>query len=108
MVAEVTIAATPLDAAGAFTRYTDDVMAKYPISTLSLLPGDFCGYSGQKLMGTWAQDPDQSLQFRDRIARIWTNGKNYLVAVHVEAPSGAVGFDAAASVLTGEFSIVIP
>lgn len=108
MVAEVTITATPMDAAGAFTRYADDVMAKYPISTLSLLPADFCGYSGQKLMGTWAQDPDQSLEYRDRIAHIWTNGKNYLVAIHVEAPSGTPGFDTAASVLTGEFSIVIP
>ncbi len=108
MIAQVTITATPLDAAAAFTRYSDDVMGKYPISTLSLLPGDFCGYSGQKLMGTWAQDPDQSFEYRDRIAHIWTNSKNYLVAVHVEAPSGTAGFDTAASVLTGEFSIVIP
>ncbi|MBI3691307.1 MAG: hypothetical protein HY239_11820, partial [Mycolicibacterium aromaticivorans] len=44
MVAKVTIAATPLDPAAAFTRYGDDLMAKYPISTLSLLPGDFCGF----------------------------------------------------------------
>lgn len=108
MVAEVTIAATPLDPAAAFTRYADDVMARYPISTLSLLPGDFCGYSGQRLMGTWAQDPDQSLQYQDRIAHIWTNTKDYLVAVHVEAPAGTPGFDAAADVLTDEFSIVIP
>ena len=108
MIAEVTIAATPLDATAAFTRYGDDVMARYPISTLSLLPGDFCGFSGQKLMGTWARDPDESLQYQDRIAHIWTNTGNYLVAVHVEAPSGTAGFDAAASVLTDEFKIVIP
>jgi hypothetical protein len=108
MVAEVTIAATPLDPSAAFTRYGDDVMARYPISTLSLLPGDFCGFSGQKLMGTWARDPDESLEYQDRIAHIWTNTGNYLVAVHVEAPSGTPGFDAAASVLTDEFSIVIP
>ncbi|MGY4712968.1 hypothetical protein ACXDF8_26045 [Mycolicibacterium sp. CBM1] len=108
MVAQVTIAATSMDPAAAFTRYADDVMARYPISTLSLLPGDFCGYSGQRLMGTWAQDPDQSLQYQDRIAHIWTNTKDYLVAVHVEAPSGTPGFDAAADVLTGEFSIVLP
>ena len=55
MVASVTIAATLLDPAAAFTRYGDDVMARFPISTLSLLPGDFCGFSGQKLMGTWAE-----------------------------------------------------
>jgi hypothetical protein len=108
MVAEVTIASTPLDPGAAFTRYGDDVMARYPISTLSLLPGDFCGFSGQKLMGTWARDPDESLEYQDRIAHVWTNTGNYLVAVHVEAPSGTAGFDAAASVLTDEFSIVIP
>lgn len=108
MVAKVTIAATPLEPAAAFTRYGDDLMAKYPISTLSLLPGDFCGFSGQKLIGTWAQDPDESLEYHDRIAHIWTNTGNYLVAVHVEAPAGAPGFDEAASVLTDKFSIVIP
>ena len=108
MVAQVTIAATPLDPTAAFTRYGDDVMARYPISTLSLLPGDFCGFSGQKLMGSWARDPDESLEYQDRIAHIWTNTGNYLVAVHVEAPSGTPGFDDAASVLTDDFSIVIP
>ncbi len=108
MVAKVTIAATPLEPAAAFTRYGDNLMAKYPISTLSLLPGDFCGFSGQKLIGTWAQDPDESLEYHDRIAHIWTNTGNYLVAVHVEAPAGAPGFDEAASVLTDKFSIVIP
>lgn len=108
MLAEITIAATPLDPAAAFTRYSDDLMAKYPISTLSLLPADLCGFSGQKLMGTWADDPDESIQYQDRIAHIWTNSKNYLVAIHVEAPSGTTGFDAAADVLTGDFSVVIP
>lgn len=108
MVAEVTIAATPLDASAAFTRYGDDVMARYPISTLSLLPGEFCGFSGQKLMGTWARDPDESLEYQDRIAHIWTNNQSYLVAVHVEAPAGTPGFDAAASELTDDFGIVIP
>jgi hypothetical protein len=108
MAAQVTIATTPLDPDAAFTRYGDGIMARYPISTLSLLPGDFCGFSGQKLMGTWARDPDESLEYRDRIAHIWTNTQNYLVAVHLEAPSGTPGFDAAASVLTDEFSVVIP
>lgn len=108
MAATVTIAATPLDATAAFARYGDDVMAKYPISTLSLLPGDFCGFSGQKLVGTWAEDPDKSIEYHDRIAHIWTNTGDYLVAVHVEAPSGTPGFDAAASILTAKFGIVIP
>ena len=108
MVAEITITATPLDAAAAFTRYSDDVMDKYPISTLSLLPADLCDYSGQKLMGTWADNPDRSIQYTDRIAHIWTNTKNYLVAIHVQAPSDTPGFDDAASVLTGDFSVGIP
>lgn len=108
MQAEIRITATPLDPAAAFGRYSDDLMAKYPISTLSLLPADLCGFSGQKLMGTWADDPDESIQYQDRIAHIWTNSKNYLVAIHVEAPSGAPGFDAAADELTGDFGIVIP
>ena len=108
MQAEIRISATPLDPAAAFSRYSDDLMAKYPISTLSLLPADLCGFSGQKLMGTWADDPDEQIQYQDRIAHIWTNSKSYLVAIHVEAPSGATGFDAAADELTGDFGVVIP
>ncbi|MFN8032191.1 MAG: hypothetical protein U0Q47_02710 [Mycobacterium sp.] len=108
MLAEITIAATPLEPAAAFSRYSDDLMGKYPISTLSLLPADLCGYSGQKLMGTWADDPDEAIQYQDRIAHIWTNSANYLVTVHVEAPSGTAGFDAAADTLTSDFGIVIP
>ncbi len=108
MVAKVTIASTPLEPTAAFINYGDDAMAKYPISTLSLLPGDYCGFSGQRLIGTWAEDPDQSLVYRDRIAHIWTNSGNYFVAVHVEAPTGVPGFDEAAAVLTDKFGIVIP
>jgi len=108
MLAEISITATALDPAAAFTRYSDDVMAKYPISTLSLLPADLCGYSGQKLMGTWADDPEESTEYQDRVTHIWTNSKNYLVAIHVEAPSGTAGFDAAASTLTSDFNILLP
>lgn len=108
MLAEIFITATALDPSAAFTRYSDDVMAKYPISTLSLLPAELCGYSGQELMGTWADDPEESVEYRDRITHIWTNSNNYLVAIHVEAPSGAAGFDVAASTLTSDFNIVIP
>ena len=108
MVAEVTIAPTELDAAAAFTRYSDDAMAKYPISTLSMLPAELCGYSGQKMMGTWADNPDRSVEYTDRIVHIWTNARDYLVSIHVQAPSGTPGFDAAAAVLVGDFGIVIP
>lgn len=108
MVGDVTIAVTQLDAAAAFTRYADDVMAKYPISSLSALPAELCGYSGQKLMGNWADSPDRSIQYNDRIVHIWTNDKDYLVAVHVQAPSGTAGFEEAASVLTDDFGVSIP
>jgi hypothetical protein len=108
MFAEISITATALDPAAAFARYSDDVMAQYPISTLSLLPAELCGYSGQELMGTWADDPDESIEYQDRIVHVWTNSKNYLVAIHVEAPAGTPGFDAAASTLTSDFDIVIP
>jgi hypothetical protein len=108
MWATVTIAATPLDPAAAFTRYADDVMAKSPVTSVSLLPAEFCGYSGQKLTGMWSDAPGQSVEFADRITHIWTNAKNYLAVIHVEAPSGAPGFDAATSVLMDDFSIGIP
>lgn len=108
MAGDVTIAAASSDAAAAFTRYADDVMAKYPISSLSALPAELCGYSGQKLMGNWADNPDRSIQYRDRIVHIWTNDKDYLVAVHAEALSGTSGFDEAASVLTGDFGVSVP
>jgi hypothetical protein len=108
MTGEVSITPTVLDPAAAFTKFSDDAMAKYPISSVSVLPAEICGYSGQKIMGTWADDPDRSLQYYDRIAHIWTNTKNYLVAIHVQAPSKTEGFDEAASVLVGDFGIVLP
>lgn len=108
MVAQVSITATALDAAAAFSRYSDDVMGKYPISTLSMLPAELCGFSGQKMMGTWADNPDHSIAYRDRIAHVWTNDKDYLVVIHVQAPSGTAGFDAAADQITGDFGIGLP
>lgn len=108
MVAQVSIATTALDPAAAFSRYSDDVMAKYPISTLSMLPAELCGFSGQKMMGTWADNPDRSIAYRDRIAHIWTNDKDYLVAIHVQAPTGTPGFEAAADQITGDFGIGLP
>jgi hypothetical protein len=108
MWATVTIAATPLDAATAFTQYADRVMAASPVSSVSVLPAEFCGYSSQKLMGAWSDNPEHSVEFADRIAHIWTNSKNYLVAVHVQAPADAVGFDAASSELTDDFTVDIP
>lgn len=108
LAATVTIAATKLDAAEAFRDYADKVTAKYAISALSLLPGEMCDYSGQKLMGTLSNTSQDAIRFDDRIVHVWTNTKDYLVAVHVEAPAGLTDFDAIADVITGDFEIRIP
>lgn len=108
MSATVSITPSPVDAATAFTRYSDRVMAAAPISSVSVLPAELCGYSGQKLMGNWSDAPGQSQEFADRIAHIWTTTKDYLVAIHVQAPTGSPGFDAATSVLMDDFGIGIP
>jgi hypothetical protein len=107
--ATVTIAATQLDPAAAFRKYADDLMAESAVSTVSVLPGDLCGFSGQKLMGAWSDTPQNAVEYEDRVVHIWTNsGKNYLVAVHVQAPTGTPGFDSAAALLTEDFEIVLP
>jgi hypothetical protein len=108
MWATVTIAATQLDAATAFTQYADRVMAASQVSSVNVLPAEFCGYSSQKLIGAWSDNSQRSVQFADRIAHIWTDTRNYLVAVHVQAPSGAAGFDAASGELMEDFKVDIP
>lgn len=108
MFATVTIAQTKLDPAEAFTEYADKVMAVSAVSSVSVLPAELCGYSGQKLMGAWSDSPQQSVEFLDRIAHIWTNTDSYLVAVHVQAPAGTDGFDAASTVLIEDFAVGIP
>ena len=106
--ATVTIAATPLDAATAFTQYADRVMAASQVSSVSVLPAEFCGYSSQKLMGAWSDNSQRSVKFADRIAHIWTDTSNYLVVVHVQAPSGAAGFEPASDELIEDFKVDIP
>ena len=109
MAATVTIAQTPLDPAAAFRKYADDMMAESAVSTVSVIPGELCGFSGQKLMGAWSDTPQNAVEYEDRIVHIWTNsGSNYLVAVHVQAPTGTPGFDSAAALLTADFQIVLP
>ena len=57
---------------------------------------------------SWTQDGRHQNR-RLRIAHVWTNsGNDYLVSVHVQAPTGTSGFDDAASVLTEDFEIVLP
>ena len=109
MQATVTIAVTQLDPAAAFKKYADDLMGQSAVSSVSVLPGELCGFSGQKLTGAWSDTPQNAVEFSDHVVHVWTNsGTNYLVAVHVEAPTGTPGFDAAAALLTADFEIVLP
>ncbi|MGA5541124.1 hypothetical protein ACPCIR_04655 [Mycobacterium sp. NPDC051198] len=54
MTAEVTLTPAAGDAQDAFDQYSNDRVAEFPINSVSVLPGDLCGYSGQKLMGILA------------------------------------------------------
>ena len=106
--ATVTIAKTTLDPAAAFKKYSDDAMAASPVSSVSVLPAELCGYSGQKLLGSWADTPEQAVEFGDRVTHVWTNNGDYLVAVHVQGPSGTPGFDPFTSPIMDDFGIEIP
>ncbi|KAA0079193.1 hypothetical protein CIW52_29720 [Mycolicibacterium sp. P9-64] len=108
MSATVTIAPSGLDPAKAFRDYTDQVMSQSPVSSVSILPGELCDYSGQKLMGAWSDTPQNSVQFVDRIVHVWTNTKNFLVSVHVQAPTGVDQLDAAGKLLTEDFEVRLP
>jgi hypothetical protein len=92
----------------AFDRYNDDAMGKAPISSQSLLPAELCGYSGQKIIGTWSGSGGDPVQYADRIVHIWTNTASYLVAIHVEGPQQAPGFAAAEDLMLSDFGVQIP
>ncbi|WP_243858430.1 hypothetical protein [Mycobacterium sp. DL440] len=108
MTAEITLTPTTRDAQGAFDQYSDDRVAKFSINSVSVLPGDLCGYSGQKLMGILADQPGRGSQYADRIVHIWTDSGDFLAAVRVEAPSGTKGFDQASSAMLTDFGITMP
>ncbi|MDG4663950.1 hypothetical protein [Mycobacterium sp. 236(2023)] len=109
MWATVTIAPSSPDAEEAFRTYTDDMTAETDISTVSVLPGELCGYPGQKLMGVLTgTDTPGSVQYEARIVHVTAAGQAYLIAVYVEAPGETPGFDAAATVVTGDFEISLP
>jgi hypothetical protein len=106
--ATVTIAKTTLDPAAAFKKYADDAMGASAVSSVSVLPADLCGYSGQKLLGSWSDAPEQAVEFGDRIAHIWTNAGDYLVTVHVQGPASTPDFDPFTSPMMNDFGIEIP
>ncbi len=107
MSATVTIAATELDPGGSFLRYTANLGGSMPRLKFAVTGAQFCGYSSQRLSGTLQGQPG-AIDFADRITHVWTNTKKYLVAIHLEGPTGRAGFDAAKSTLMQDFGVVIP
>jgi hypothetical protein len=108
MTAKVAIAPTTLDAEAAFRQYADQRTANASINSVSLLSGDLCGYSGQELIGILAEKPGQGIDYADRIVHVWTNDGDFLIAVQLEAPNDAPGFDDARSTLLEDFGIRMP
>lgn len=108
MTGAVGVSKTALDPAAAFEKYADDVADEAPISSISVLPAEFCGYSGQRLQGVLSGGPAGKQVYEDRIVHVWTNSGDYLVVVHVAAPAASPAFDAAATTLTADFPITLP
>lgn len=101
----VKISPTPLDAGAAFQQYADARIAGHEFNSVSILPDELCGYSGQKLMGVLADKPGAGSDYADRIVHVWTNNGDYLVALQLQGPAGSKGLDAAKPVLLGDFGI---
>jgi hypothetical protein len=107
MAGTVTIATTTLDPAAAFADYAAMLRRSKPDVQFDTVGVQFCGYSSQKLTGTFLGPPG-TLDFADRVTHIWTNTNKYLVTTHLEAPADAPGFDAAKTALMQDFAVVIP
>jgi hypothetical protein len=107
MTGTVTIAPTTLDPASAFSDYAAMLGRSKPDLQVDTAGAKFCGYSSQKLTGTFLGPPG-TLDFADRITHIWTNTDKYLVTIHLEGPADAPGFDAAKTALMQDFAVVIP
>jgi hypothetical protein len=107
MTGTVTIASTTLDPAAAFADYTAMLRRSKPDLKVDAEGAKFCGYSSQKLIGTFLGPPG-TLDFADRITHIWTNTNKYLVTTHLEGPADVPGFDAAKTALMQDFAVVIP
>lgn len=106
MSVRVTIAHTDLDPGGAFLRYATDLGTANPGVKVTVTAAQFCGYSSQLLSGT--DGGSGANQFADRITHVWTNAQAYLVAVHLEGPGKAPGFEAAKSTVMQQFAVIIP
>lgn len=107
MTGTVTIAATNLEPAAAFSEYADTLGRTKNDLYVETVGAAFCGYSSQKLTGTFT-GPAGPVAFADRITHIWTNTKNYLVAIHMEGPEDSSEFVPAKAALMQDFAVVIP
>jgi hypothetical protein len=108
MSGTVMITATLLDPAAAFADYAATLAHSKPDLQVDTEGAKFCGYSSQKLTGTF-RGPSGPVGFADRITHIWTNTKKYLAAFHMEGPAPATpGFTAAKTALMQDFAVVIP
>ena len=107
MTGTVTITATDARSAAAFADYVATLARSKPDFQVDTVGAKFCGYSSQKLTGTFLGPPG-TLEFADRITHIWTNTDKYLVTIHLEGPQDAPGFDAAKTALMQDFAVVIP
>ena len=107
MTGTVTIAATTLDPAAAFADYAAMLRRSKPDLQVDTAGAKFCGYSSQRLTGTFLGPPG-TLDFADRITHIWTNTNKYLVTMHLEGPADTPGFDLAKTTLMQDFAVVIP
>jgi hypothetical protein len=107
MTGTVTIAATTLDPAVAFADYADMLRRSKPDLQVDTAGAKFCGYSSQRLTGTFLGAPG-TLDFANRITHIWTNTDKYLVTMHLEGPVDTPEFDLAKTALMQDFAVVIP
>jgi hypothetical protein len=107
MSGTVTIAATTLDPAGAFSDYAANLAQSKSELQVDTGGAKFCGYSSQKLVGTFA-GPSGTVEFADRLTHIWTNTAQYLVVVGIEGPADAPAFATAKTAVMQDFAVVIP
>ena len=107
MTGLVTIAASQLDPARAFSDYAAALAHSKRDFHVDTLGAKFCGYSSQKLVGTFG-GASGTVEFVDRLTHIWTNTDKYLVAIHLEGPEDTPGFSAAEAALMLDFAVVIP
>ncbi|MGW0161113.1 hypothetical protein ACWDUN_17560 [Mycobacterium sp. NPDC003323] len=109
MSATVRIMATTLDPQAAFADHADRLTESAAVySSLVALPAPMCGYSGQKLLGGLSGTSEGDIQFVERVLHIPTEDRDYLVAVHTEAPAQTAGFDAVATQVTDIVEVGIP